>query len=142
MSKTQRVISIGYEKRTPREFLDILKAHSVTTLIDVREAPISRKKGFSKTALSEYLTAAGITYIHLRAAGNPYRKLKQDIDQCLDLYSQHLTDHPEVVDLVHDALPSGPAAVMCYERLHEMCHRSVLLGALATHMNPLQVVQV
>jgi uncharacterized protein (DUF488 family) len=142
MTTTQSILSIGYEKRTPDELLEILRHHSITALIDVREAPISRKKGFSKSALATLLASAGIEYIHLRAAGNPYRKLKADIDECLQLYSKHLANHPEVVDLLSDTLPPGPVAVLCYERSHEMCHRSILLNALSAHSQAPKVIQV
>lgn len=131
MAYSSSILSIGYERRTPDEFLRILLEHSVTTLIDVRELPISRKKGFSKTALASLLESAGISYVHLREAGNPYRKLRAEIDKCLDLYSHYLAENPEVLDRFTAALPAGVTAVMCYEQSHEMCHRSVLLGKLA-----------
>ncbi|MDR1430587.1 MAG: DUF488 domain-containing protein, partial [Propionibacteriaceae bacterium] len=40
-------------------------------LVDVRQTPISRKRGLSKTALGAALSEAGIDYIHLRELGNP-----------------------------------------------------------------------
>ncbi|SEM69999.1 DUF488 domain-containing protein [Nonomuraea pusilla] len=40
-------------------------------LVDVRLTPISRKRGFSKTALATALAAAGIACRHMRALGNP-----------------------------------------------------------------------
>ena len=38
-------------------------------MIDVRKNPISRKKGFSKTKLSEQLKEHGIKYFHLPNLG-------------------------------------------------------------------------
>jgi D-serine deaminase-like pyridoxal phosphate-dependent protein len=37
------------------------------------QAPVSRKKGFSKTRLAAHLTEAGIGYRHLRGRGTPQR---------------------------------------------------------------------
>jgi uncharacterized protein (DUF488 family) len=124
------VISIGYEGRTMGEFLALLRAHSVRKVLDVRELPLSRRRGFSKTPLGSALEAVGIAYQHLRAAGNPHRRLKADTALCLTLYSQHLADHPEVLNLVSEELRDGPVAMLCFERLHDACHRSCLLEAI------------
>jgi uncharacterized protein (DUF488 family) len=35
-------------------------------VIDVRDVPLSRKKGFSKNQLSENLRTHGIQYVHLK----------------------------------------------------------------------------
>ena len=43
----------------------------VERLIDVRELPISRRRGFAKTALGEALAAEGVEYLHMRSLGNP-----------------------------------------------------------------------
>ncbi|MGB4803345.1 MAG: DUF488 family protein [Anaerolineae bacterium] len=55
-----QVISMGYEQRSVSEFIGLLVAHGVHKLVDVREVPISRRKGFSKTALADHLAAAHI----------------------------------------------------------------------------------
>ena len=129
--KQRAIISIGYEGRTPREFLALLRANGVRKVIDVRELPLSRRKGFSKTPLSTLLETAGIAYQHLRAAGNPHRALKADTARCLALYAQHIAAHPEVVDLVTTGLAEkDPVAVICFERAHADCHRSRLLEAV------------
>jgi len=74
-----RPISLVYERRSVPELLSILEAHSISCLIDVRELPISRRRGFNKAALSTALLTSGVRYSHVRAAGNPYRKAKRDI---------------------------------------------------------------
>jgi uncharacterized protein (DUF488 family) len=134
-------VSIGYEGRTPAEFLALLVAHRVTKVIDVRELPLSRRKGFSKTPLSAKLRSVGIAYQHVRAAGNPHRHLKSDTARCLALYAAHLKKHPEVVELVGDELQSGRVAVLCFERAHEACHRSRLLDAVGRSQR-VQVLRV
>ena len=47
--------TIGYQSKSIDDFISRLRNHDISTLIDVREVPISRKKGFSKTVFSEYL---------------------------------------------------------------------------------------
>ena len=60
----KKIYTIGYEGKSIDEFIEELKNQGVKNLIDVRIRAGSRKKGFSKTALSEYLNNAGITYNH------------------------------------------------------------------------------
>ena len=43
------MFTIGYEGRDVDEFVSCLMQYKVTRLIDVREIPLSRKKGFSKS---------------------------------------------------------------------------------------------
>jgi len=66
-----RLLTIGYEGAVIEDFCATLKAAAVRTLVDVRALPVSRKRGFSKTALGQACAAAGIAYLHLSALGNP-----------------------------------------------------------------------
>lgn len=128
---THDVISVGYERRSVDDLMKRLRAEGVKTLLDVRELPLSRRKGFSKTALREVLESNGIAYVHVREAGNPYRHLAADPERCLALYAKHVDRHPEVVRRVAGMLNGTPTAMLCFEREHSHCHRSVLLDAIA-----------
>lgn len=136
------IISIGYEKRSIDEFVTLLLQYSVEKLVDIRELPLSRKRGFSKKALSECLAAAGIEYIHIKAAGNPHRKESGNTDLCLSLYRKHLDENPIVLDIVAAQLRDQPTAILCYERDHAYCHRSVLLERLEQGGVVTEVVRV
>ena len=136
------VLSVGYERRTIEEFIELLVDHKVVKVLDVREKPASRKPGFSKRSLEEHLERAGIEYLHLRSAGNPFRALKADVERCLQLYESHLCKNPEAVELLAAELEDETVAVLCYERAHECCHRSVLLDALAKRDHNLEVIRV
>ena len=72
------LFTIGYESATLADFIATLQAARVTLLLDVREFPLSRKKGFSKRALSEAVQAAGIAYRHERDLGSP-KALRQQL---------------------------------------------------------------
>ncbi len=135
------VVSVGYERRSVEDLIAVLVAHGVEKLLDVRELPLSRRRGFSKRALSASLGEAGIEYLHLRAAGNPHRQLKADVEHCLQLYRNHLGENPEVVEAVGSEISDRTVAMLCYERDHDCCHRSVLLSALAQHGQALEVIR-
>ncbi len=55
MAKTPRLTTIGYEGASLTAFISTLKASGVTLLLDVRELPVTRRKGFSKTPLCRRL---------------------------------------------------------------------------------------
>ena len=65
------LFTIGYEGATPDRLIATLLGAGVTTLVDVRDLPNSRRPGFAKRALSEALERAGIGYRHVRALGTP-----------------------------------------------------------------------
>jgi len=128
MPKALTIYTVGYEKREPSELVEVLLAAGVKQLIDVRQLPLSRRKGFSKTPLAAILAEAGIGYLHLRAAGNPFRTHGGNV---LALYAGHLKRSPEVIDEVLAAATPERSALMCLERDHTECHRSILAAALA-----------
>lgn len=137
-----RVVSIGYERRSVIDFINILNKHKVKMLIDVRELPLSRCKGFSKTALKSNLEKAGVKYKHIKSAGNPYRKQKKSIQDCLKLYRGYLKHHPEILDLLSEELKYSGVAFLCYERKHANCHRSVLLDAIVKKSKTIKILEV
>ena len=126
------VFTIGYEGKTLDRFMLQLAATGVNRIVDVRALPLSRRRGFSKTALSEALASKGIEYVHLRQAGNPYRAEKDDIVRCLALYAAYLDAMPDVVADVEAALKGHRAALLCFEADAEQCHRSIIAKRLAT----------
>ena len=62
----RKLFTIGYIGLTLEEFIDGLTSRGIECLIDTREIPISRKKGFSKSSLELELGRAGIVYRHFR----------------------------------------------------------------------------
>src|ERR1700747_262633 len=65
------LFTIGYEKARLVNVVNALRQAGVTTLIDVRDRPQSRRPGFSKRQLEAGLAEAGIRYVGLRALGTP-----------------------------------------------------------------------
>ena len=136
-SSTGRLLSLGYQLRSLDEFVETLNGARVGVVVDVREVPWSRKRGFSKTALREALNASGIEYEHARFAGNPkeIRRNAEDHASCLHDYAAYLDDRPDVIAeldaLVGEHLDKGRSVcLVCYERHPHDCHRSTLIERL------------
>lgn len=137
------IVSVGYQDRSIDDFVRLLTSHGVATLLDVRLNPISRKKGFSKTALREALDVVGIEYIHHRPLGNPKDNrdgYRAGLPSARSRYVEHLADVGEdaMDDLVERA-SGGRVAVMCYEREHGECHRSEVISAAVSRLPRLGV---
>ena len=63
--------TIGYEKAAQSDVIAALTRAGITTVLDVRDRPQSRRAGFSKSSLAASLLAAGIGYVHLKPLGTP-----------------------------------------------------------------------
>ena len=66
-----QIFTYGYEGLTIETFITRLQTAQVKTIVDVRELPLSRKKGFSKSAFCAALSAHRIAYLHAPALGCP-----------------------------------------------------------------------
>ena len=60
------LFTFGYDGLTIEAFITRLQTAQVKTAVDVRELPLSRKKGFSKSAFCAALSTHGIAYLHAR----------------------------------------------------------------------------
>jgi uncharacterized protein (DUF488 family) len=135
--------TIGYERRTQAELVDALAAADVTLLADVRELPLSRRRGFSKTALASAVEAAGIEYRHLRPLGNP--KPARDAWKRGDAtagragYLAHLDDVPGDVAALAARAAQGGVCLLCVEHDPASCHRTLLAEALRDVLGGLEV---
>lgn len=129
----RRVFTIGYEGASLADFIATLDLAGVDVLLDVREIPISRRRGFSKSALSEALTEAGIDYRHEKQLGSPAvirHRLHEDGDYTAffrDFRRYLKTQGALLAQLAEDL--TGNVALMCYERDPQTCHRSVVASA-------------
>ena len=63
MANRKTIYTIGYLNfQTVEDFIRALEAKGVKAVVDVRESPRSRKKGFSLRPLAEALGRSGILY--------------------------------------------------------------------------------
>lgn len=130
--------TIGYEGATVDDFIATLQSAKISLLIDVRELPISRRKGFAKSALSAALAEVGISYLHLKGLGDPKsgREAARDGDYAKfrKIFAKHMTSTTAQSDLqtAISHISSERACLMCYEREPKMCHRTIVAGAISS----------
>lgn len=127
----KELFTIGYEGMNLDGFVAQLKNFAINCLIDVREIPLSRKQGFSKTALAQRLNRENIHYIHFKELGSPKpirEKLKVSYDYLtffreMDTY---LANKEESIENAYDYVVDKTCCLMCFERFAEKCHRKIV----------------
>ena len=128
------VWTVGHSTRSAEEFREILKAHGIQMLVDVRMFPGSRRyPQFNRAALSESLTELGIEYKHeLRLGGR--RTPRTDSHNTawknpqFRAYADHM-ESDEFRNAVKELLQLASqrrVAVMCAEAVWWRCHRSLI----------------
>lgn len=129
--------TIGYEGAELDDFLATLKAAGVTTLLDIRELPISRRRGFAKSALASALEGADIQYVHLAGLGDPKEGREAaragDINKFVRIFTKHMKTRAALADLQRASTYAKTETVclMCYERDPSVCHRKIVADSLA-----------
>ena len=134
-----RLFTIGYEGSKLEDFIDALEVAGVDVLLDVRELPISRRKGFSKNALSTAVTEAGMTYHHDKRLGSPKAMRHRlyddgDYDRFFRDFRRYLATQNALLIALPDEL-DGNVALMCYERQPDICHRKIVAEAFSAITN-------
>jgi uncharacterized protein (DUF488 family) len=131
------LFTIGYEKARQADVIAALGAAGVTTVIDVRDRPQSRRPGFSKNQLAAALDSAGIRYVGLRALGTPPEgreaNHRHDWDRFWRIVDERLATAEAEHALGEAASLAGaaPACLLCYEADWHICHRSRVADILA-----------
>ncbi len=129
--RTAHLFTIGYERRSPQELLAQLDDHGIEVLVDVRELPLSRKRGFSKRQLWARVSASNLRYEHVRELGSPRgvrKRFRQDgnHEAFVSAFRKHLADNRQAVTLLAELVSEATCCLLCYERHHLDCHRSVV----------------
>lgn len=134
---TRRIFTIGYEQTTVAELIAALQAAGVERVVDVRALPLSRRPGFSKSALAGALMEAGIAYEHLKALGTPKEgrdaAKRGDRETLRQVYAGQLKlpEAQAAAAVLLDRIGEGRTALLCYEREPADCHRTLLIAAIA-----------
>lgn len=129
------VSTIGYEGLDIDDFMALLSAHGIETVVDIRALPLSRKPGFSKKALANILNLSGLEYVHIVELGCPkpvrdgYRA-DGDWKRYTAGFLKHLKIQQDAIAQLTDLVQSSACALLCYEADVNFCHRSMVADAV------------
>jgi uncharacterized protein (DUF488 family) len=142
----RHLYTIGYAGHTLESFIQTLQTKHISLVLDIRMTPISRKKGFSKTALSQAMEAAGIRYQHLRTLGSP-KELRQHLyaegnyAAFFNAFRAYLGSQKDSLHQAAKLVSTRPVCLMCVEQCPDECHRSVVAEAIVQELGKRVIIQ-
>jgi len=132
------IYTIGHSNRTIEQFSELLRAHAIQEVVDVRTVPKSRHNPqFRQEALATSLEEAGISYTHLAKLGGLRHSRKDSVNtgwqntsfrgyadyMATDEFREGLRELEEIAE-------RKMVAIMCAEAIPWRCHRSLIADAL------------
>ena len=130
--------TIGHSTRSAEEFAHLLQVHKISTLVDVRSFPGSRRyPQFNKSSLEEFLPTINVEYVHApRLGGRRKPNAKSHNSAWKNASFRAYADYMETAefkegirDLIEIARKQS-TAIMCAESLWWRCHRSLIADYL------------
>ena len=136
--KSPGLWTIGHSTRPIEELIDLLKAHKIARLVDVRTIPRSRHNPqFNREALEKSLEKAGIRYRHAPELGGLRKSRPDSINQgwknaAFRGYADYMQteEFPRALEELMAYGEKEPTAIMCAEAVPWRCHRSLIADAL------------
>ena len=133
------VLTIGHSTRTIEEFIEVLNAHGVTFVADIRTVPRSRRNPqFNLDELPASLEAVGIKHAHIAGLGGLRKTSAGSVNTgWRNLSFRGYADYmqtPEFEESLEELIKLSRderVAIMCAEAVPWRCHRSLVGDALA-----------
>ncbi|MGH9873848.1 MAG: DUF488 family protein [Pyrinomonadaceae bacterium] len=140
--------TIGHSTRSADEFNEILLAHQIGALVDVRSFPGSRRyPHFNKPELAKNLEAVGVRYSHNPQLGGRRRPSPNSNNSAwknasFRAYADHIQseEFKQGIEVLLEIASTMRTTIMCAEALWWRCHRSLIAdflkadGFLVTHI--------
>ena len=112
----KKIYTLGTNKRSEEDFIEILLAYNIQSLIDVRSFPRSKIQIFRRENLEPALRLEGIEYHFLGAELGGFRKGGYIAYTITD-------DFRKGIDLVESIAFTKTSVIICAERFPWKCHR-------------------
>jgi uncharacterized protein (DUF488 family) len=140
MPQQPTIWTVGHSTRPIGEFNDLLRAHEICLLVDVRTIPRSRyNPQFNTDTLAQSLREAGLQYRHLPELGGLRKPKKDSLNDGWRNASFHgYADYMQMEEFqraLEDLMAYGTdmkTAIMCAEAVPWRCHRSLIADALVS----------
>jgi len=143
---TPVILTIGHSTHPLETFIQLLQAHEVTLVADVRTIPRSRHNPqFNRESLPQQLKLAGLGYVHLPGLGglrhprvdSPNRGWRNASFRGYADYMQTPEFAGNLEALIQLARKDR-LALMCAEAVPWRCHRSLIADALTLRGLPVE----
>lgn len=133
-----KIFTIGHSTRAIEEFIELLRMHEITQLVDIRTIPKSRRNPqHGQDQLEPSLQQAGISYVYLKALGGLRSKAKESVNDAWENASfRNYADYMQTdafvegIDELIALAEERVTAIMCAEAVPWRCHRRLVSDAL------------
>jgi uncharacterized protein (DUF488 family) len=148
MTQDPLIYTVGHADHEMATFIDLLRRHAVSLVVDVRSQPYSQwASQFNRELLAHDLDEAGVAYRFMGDAlgGRPTDPTLYDTGRERPDYGR-VAQSPAYragIDRLLDLAHADCVAVMCGEGDHRQCHRHLLIaqtllrrGVRVLHIQP------
>jgi uncharacterized protein (DUF488 family) len=134
--------TIGHSTRSLAELIEVLQAHGIKNLVDIRALPMSRRlPHFNRESLELDLPKAGIAYFWEPRMGGRRKKITAESrntalrsDSFRNYADYMLTpDFRQAAEAVRELAREKPTAYMCAEKMYFQCHRMMVSDYYVAH---------
>ena len=126
--------TVGYQGVEPDALVQSLAAAGVTTVVDTRRTPTSRRPHYRREALRQRLDDSGIGYVSRPTLGvpKPIRALADSRRWMFDLAYRGILGRASAdVDAAVAMTETETIALLCFEVDPGSCHRALLATEMA-----------
>jgi uncharacterized protein (DUF488 family) len=130
----RQIFTVGHSNYPIDRFTDLLRAHEIEALVDVRAFPGSRRNPqFNKDALTHALRQAGVTYHHMVSLGGFRKHGNTPEETGFSAYIKYTkTEEFQLsIDSLKEIALARNTTIMCAEALWWNCHRQYIAEAMA-----------
>jgi uncharacterized protein (DUF488 family) len=132
------IYTVGHSTHSREQFLELLAAHAVKAVADVRRFPASRRHPhFNQDEMKLWLEESGIRYEHFVDLGGRRRARTDSVNlgwrnESFRGYADYLQTEAfrKALEGLEELARQTPTATMCAEAVPWRCHRSLISDAL------------
>ncbi len=117
------VWTIGHSNRSVKYFTDLLREHTIKTLVDVRSFPTSKVEHFKREQMEKWLPEHGISYVWLGKELGGYRRSGYQAHMKTKLFG-------EGIEKLMEIAIQKKVCIMCLESNPKYCHRRYISAHL------------
>ena len=144
-----KLYTIGFTKKTARQFFEILKRAGVRRLLDIRLNNRSQLAGFTKKDDLEYFlqTICEAEYYHLPSLA-PTQDILDDLKKNKGTWGEYegrfqsLMQDRKAIENIEKKLLEEPCCLLCSEATADHCHRRLVAESLQNRWPDLEIVNL